>query len=172
MEDYQSVSGAALLQAHCMVMTGYRSQQSPGTKRSLRIPKQRAETLLLEMPIVGQYVREAFAEHCLHGNTIGETIPLIGPAAVKLKTSEKRVPSLWKNADMRRAQDILHRRRSFDSQLRIGRTEGPKLWQYLVRGHDQAGAKGAAEIHNPVMGAVSGISESDPVEGIGKDCLH
>ena len=52
-----------------------------GREIGLRITKQRAKTLLLEVPVIGERFGQAFPAHRLHRNAIDQALTLVGPLA-------------------------------------------------------------------------------------------
>ena len=58
----------------------------------LRIPKQRPESFLLEMPVVRQNLRQSFLPHRLHRYAIDQAVPLVGTCRVKFQPLQKRGP--------------------------------------------------------------------------------
>jgi hypothetical protein len=49
------------------------------------LSEERAETLLLEMGIVGQHIGDAFVTHGLHRNAVGQAVTLVQARAVKIQ---------------------------------------------------------------------------------------
>jgi hypothetical protein len=87
------------------------------------IPEQGAETFLLKMPVVGQYVNQTFAPHGLHRNAIRETVALVGTARVRIETAEERFTGLRDHLNTGIAQYFMYVVCGLPAHVGRGRTE-------------------------------------------------
>jgi hypothetical protein len=101
-DDYNRQNG-------CRAEIGSGFQQ----QASSRIPKERPETFLLEMPVVRQGNGQPLPAHGQHRDTIRQTIAFVRAAPVQFEAGEKRLMALRDDANGWVLQNGLHIGRGF-----------------------------------------------------------
>lgn len=130
------------------------------------MPKQSAETFLLEMLVVGQNLGQPFTAHGFHGNRSGCT-PC--PArVVEPQASEKATPALWNDADVGIIDQTVYRQPRLLSKSLIRRTEGQELSQYFIGRNNRTRGRRGCESYDFPMGAVFRIRKRNPIERVCK----
>jgi len=127
----------------------------------LRIAEQRAKTLLLEVPVVGEDFGQPFLAHRLHRNAICQAVPLVGPRLVESHSGEKLFPALRNDTDARSVKNTLGIYNGFAAHL-LGRRckKGKIVGQHFIRGDDRRVCPLGCKSQRALMGAVGEIARA------------
>jgi hypothetical protein len=139
--------------------------------RVSRVPKERAETFLFEVAVIGEGFGNSVAAHRLHRNTIDQAVLLIRSLLVNSRPSRKD-SLLWGTTSTSGSLRSSCGAGGATAQPSILREEREKLAQHLIRGHNGRVGECAINRNGILIPRVRRIRESNPIKRVGKDRVH
>src|SRR5712691_1893206 len=135
--------------------------------------EQDVKAFLGEVAVVGEDVGKALAAHGLHGNTVGQAIPLVQAGFIEGQASQERGTRLRQNNDIVIRKNAPGKQRSPSPRARYPLTvESKKLRQDFIGGIEAIGIQGVIESLDPSMPLITTIGQGNPIERIDKKSIH
>jgi hypothetical protein len=131
------------------------------------------KAFLGEVAVVGEDVGEALTAHGLHGNTVGQAIPLVQAGFIEGQASQERGTRLRQHHDIVIRKNAPGKQRRPSPRARYSFTvERKKLRQDFISGREARGIQGVIERLDPSVPLITTISQGNPIERIDKKSVH
>ncbi len=115
--------------------------------------------------IVAEHVRQAFAPHRLHGNTVRKTVLLIQTGFVERQAPKKRGVDLRDDRGVGVGEHSPSNRRSLAAK-------GEEFGEHLIGSIEMMAIKGAVERLDTPMPLVPTIGQRNPIERVDEEPSH
>ena len=123
--------------------------------------------------IVAEHVRQAFAPHRLHGNTVRKTVLLIQTGFVERQAPKKRGVDLRDDRGVGVGEHSPSKQRGSSSRLRRSlAAKGEEFGEHLIGSIEMMAIKGAVERLDTPMPLVPTIGQRKPIERVDEEPSH
>ncbi len=122
------------------------------------------------MPVCRQHVGQLSVTQDGHRETVGEAVSFVRTGFVQRKAFDEGTSALWKNHDLRIAQNRFYGSYCGPSNARIFFGQRvQELDKDRVGGQNPGASEGRRTLDGDIMMLIEWIGEGDPISGVSKD---